>query len=242
MSPHDEVGSPVAAKAAKGRAEAGRQRLSLRWRHGIGQHGIGPCRTAALWPQGVAGAGYAAAARGGPGQLIQMARPPPAAWGPARRSMDTDMQEASFTNACLVNCKFDGSEVQPFKGSDTSFHHACLHGVSFADAHRFEANLRYVGIAKTSGSRPVTSLGHQVRTTAPGRHSCLNSIPAKQRPLARRPIATLTINGGKLWCRLPDAINMRPSLWLHTRSSGEYWHTGATERPFGCGSDGTSAD
>jgi hypothetical protein len=204
--------------------------------------GLAHAGPAALWPQGVAGAEYAAAGRGGPGQLIQMARPPPAAWVSARRSMDMDMQEASFTNACLVNCKFDASEVQPFKSSDTSFNHACLHGVSFADAHRFEANLRYVGIAKTSGSRPVTSLGHQVRTTAPGGRSCLNRIPAKQRPLARRPITTLTINGEKLWCRLPDAINMRPSLWLHTRSSGEYCHTGATERPFGCASDGTSAD
>jgi hypothetical protein len=40
-------------------------------------------------------------------------------------------------------------------------------------------------------------------------------------------------------CRSPDAI-----IWTHRcgLGSGASWRTGATERPFGCGSHGISAD
>src|SRR5208282_5646212 len=50
----------------------------------------------------------------------------------------------------------------------------------------------YRAVAATLTHRTSSSLrlGHQARTTAPGGRSCINHIPAEQRPLARCPITT----------------------------------------------------
>jgi uncharacterized protein YjbI with pentapeptide repeats len=69
---------------------------------------------------------------------------------------DLNMQDADFTGACLVNCNFRGSSVQPFQGANASFDHACLQGADFTDCQLSGANLLDAAVAQSPGTLPVT--------------------------------------------------------------------------------------
>lgn len=69
---------------------------------------------------------------------------------------DLNMQDADFTGACLVNCNFQGSSVQPFQGANASFDHACLQGADFTDCQLSGANLLDAAVAQSPGTLPVT--------------------------------------------------------------------------------------
>ncbi|GAA5187293.1 hypothetical protein GCM10023322_35350 [Rugosimonospora acidiphila] len=69
---------------------------------------------------------------------------------------DLKMQSVTFVGACLVNCRFKGSQPRPLDGSDAAFNHACLHGADFTDCTLAGANLREAAVATQPGKLPVT--------------------------------------------------------------------------------------
>jgi Pentapeptide repeats (8 copies) len=69
---------------------------------------------------------------------------------------DKQMQGATFTGACLVNCNCKGTNFTDYDGKAASLSKACLQGVDFSDATLFGAVLVDAAVALKAGTLEVT--------------------------------------------------------------------------------------
>jgi uncharacterized protein YjbI with pentapeptide repeats len=130
---------------------------------------------------------------------------------------DANMQNVDFTGACLVNCTFNGSGMQPFQGANASFDHACLHGADFGDSQLYGSSLHNAAVAKSTGSLPVTLTidGRSIQFTVPYGPTVLPP-PATSSETTCPSGATGPCSGAKL-----DSPNA-PTQWPAARArSGE---------------------
>lgn len=121
---------------------------------------------------------------------------------------NANMQDANFTGACLVNCRFNGSATQPFEGADASFSRACLHGASFADSTLTGANLLNAAVADKAGALPVT-----LRINGQPIHFTVNYGPTVLPP-AVTTAATICPDGENGPCEGAKLVSPRaPTQW-----------------------------
>ena len=67
-------------------------------------------------------------------------------------------QGADFTGACLVNAKFNGTDLSAYGGQPVGFYHACLQGADFTGARLQGAAMTGSAVATASGTIPVKVL------------------------------------------------------------------------------------
>lgn len=67
-------------------------------------------------------------------------------------------QGTDFTDACLVNAKFNGTDLSAHGGQPVGFYHACLQGAHFTEARLQGAAMTGSAVATAAGTIPVKIL------------------------------------------------------------------------------------